>query len=490
MSKQDLMSVPDGIELPRYDRDKLRPRLLHLGFGAFARAHWMSYHQDLLHKEPGSDWGVVVSDILFGAERFGQLEDNDHLYSVLEHSDSVSDMRVIGSIVKTAHPARGGLDAFFAPFLEPDLAIVSMTVTEKGYCLAAGKLDEKNEAIMHDLAHPHSPKTAIGALVEALARRRAVGLDGFTILSLDNLPTNGKLCEAAVMAFANAVDADLAHWIRGHVTFPCSMVDRIVPALNDESRALIRERLGFDDANGIVCEPFRQWVIEENFVKGRPAWEKAGAQFVQDVIPFEEMKLRMLNGAHSFLAYLGYLGGYKTISDCMGDANYKKAAYQLMVREQLPTLSVPGDVDLPAYADALIARFSNSQLQHQTAQIASDGSQKLPQRMLESIVWHAENSKPWPHLALGVAGWLRYMKGVDDQGGQTPINDPMADEIARLAAQAEDDTHFVASILALEAIFPPVLIQNPDFVASIQEVYADLASKGAKSCVADLVDIL
>ena len=487
MPKQDFMTLGEGIELPRYDRSKLRPRLIHLGFGAFARAHWMSYHQDFLHKHDGSDWGVVVSDILFGADRFGQLEENDHLYSVLEHSDSVSNMRVIGSILGTAHPERGGVEAFFAPYLEPDLAIVSMTVTEKGYCLSAGKLDESNEAIQHDLANRHTPKTAIGALVEALYRRRAAGLDGFTILSLDNLPMNGKLCEAAVMAFAHKVDPDLANWISAHVTFPCSMVDRIVPALNDESRSLIRDRLGFDDANGIVCEPFRQWVIEEKFIKGRPGWEEAGAQFVEDVIPFEEMKLRMLNGAHSFLAYLGYLGGYKTISDCMMDESYKAAAHQLMVVEQLPTLSVPGDVDLPSYADALIARFSNSQLKHQTAQIASDGSQKLPQRMLESIGWHVEKAKPWPRLAMGVAGWLRYMKGVDDQGGQTPINDPMAGEIAALAQSASEDVSYVSSMLALDTIFPASLVQNPAFVAEIQTAYANLARDGARACVAALV---
>ncbi|WP_316858455.1 fructuronate reductase [uncultured Cohaesibacter sp.] len=485
MTISELMTAPGNAQLPDYDRGSLRPRLIHLGFGAFARAHWMSYHQDFLLKHPASDWGVVVSDILFGADRFGQLEENDHLYSVLEHSDTVSNLRIIGSIVKTAHPERGGMDAFFAPFLEPDIAIVSMTVTEKGYCLSGGELDVKNPAIAHDLENRQSPKTAIGALVEALRRRREAGLDGFTILSLDNLPSNGKLCKKAVMSFVQTLDPELANWISANVTFPCSMVDRIVPALTDESRALIKKTLGgMEDPNGIVCEPFRQWVIEDDFIKGRPAWEEVGAQFVPDVEPFEEMKLRTLNGAHSFLAYLGYLGGYETIDACMGDENYRKAAHTLMIREQQPTLDVPGDVDLDAYADALINRFSNSQLKHKTAQIASDGSQKLPQRMLASIAWHIEHDSDWSLLALGVAGWLRFMTGSDEQGEPTPINDPMADQIAQKALALPNWEAYINGVLEMEAIFPAKLSQNPEFVTKIKAAYTTLVQTGAKATVA------
>ncbi|WP_319498380.1 fructuronate reductase [uncultured Cohaesibacter sp.] len=485
MTISDLLNAPGNPQLPDYDRKGLRPRLIHLGFGAFARAHWMSYHQDFLLKHPASDWGVVVSDILFGADRFGQLEENDHLYSVLEHGDAGSNLRIIGSIVKTAHPERGGMDAFFAPFLEKDVAIVSMTITEKGYCLAGGKLDESNPAIKHDLEHPHAPKSAIGALVEALRRRRDAGLDGFTILSLDNLPSNGKLCQLAVTSFVEKLDAELAKWIKANVTFPCSMVDRIVPALTDESRALIKETLGgMEDPNGIVCEPFRQWVIEDNFVKGRPAWEEVGAQFVPDVEPFEEMKLRTLNGAHSFLAYLGYLGGYETIDACMGDDSYRKAAHTLMVREQQPTLHVPGDVDLNAYADALIARFSNSQLKHKTAQIASDGSQKLPQRMLASISWHIDHGSDWSLLALGVAGWLRFMTGTDEKGQPTPINDPLADQIAQKALQLPNWEAYINGVLQMDAIFPAKLASNPAFVTRIKATYSTLAQTGAKATVA------
>ena len=488
MTISDLMTAPGNPQLPDYDRSALKPRLIHMGFGAFARAHWMSYHQDLLIQQKNADWGIVVSSLLSGADRFAQLEDNDYLYSVLEHSDTESNLRVIGAIVQTAHPARGGMDAYFAPFLVPEIAMVSMTITEKGYCLSGGALDLKNPAIIHDLANPHTPKSAIGALVEALRRRREAGLDGFTILSLDNLPSNGKLCQKAVMSYARTLDGDLADWIEAHVTFPSSMVDRIVPALTDESRALITKTLGgMEDPNGIVCEPFRQWVIEDNFIKGRPSWEDVGAQFVANVEPFEEMKLRTLNGAHSFLAYLGYLAGYETIDACMADKDYRSVAHALMIKEQQPTLHVPDDVDLDAYADALIARFSNSQLKHRTAQIASDGSQKLPQRMLESIDWHIAHGSDWSRLALGVAGWLRFMTGTDEKGEPTPINDPaMADVIAEKAKLLPDWEAYIDAVFALDAIFPANLAEDSDFVTKVKATYATLVQRGAKQTVASL----
>ena len=485
----DHVAAMDNPQLPSYDRSRLRPRIIHLGFGAFARAHWMSYHQDYLLQNPQSDWGVVVCGLQSSAERLRQLEAADHLYSVLEHSDQISHLRIIGSIVKTAHPQHGGMDAFFAPFLEADLAIVSLTITEKGYCLVGDALDEANPAILHDLHDPTAPQSAIGVLVEALRRRRDKGLDGFSILSLDNLPSNGTLCKKAVLSFANKREAALARWIEDQVAFPCSMVDRIVPAMTDESRVLIKEKLGgLDDPTAIVCEPFRQWVIEDTFIKGRPTWEEVGVEIVSDVEPFEEMKLRTLNGAHSFLAYLGYLGGYKTIDACMADDSYRAVAHALMIKEQQPTLHLPGDVDLDTYADALIERFSNSQLHHQTAQIASDGSQKLPQRLLASIAWHLDHGSSWTRLAMAVAGWLRFMTGQDEQGKPTPINDPLATPIAEAAHLLPDWEAYIDAVFAMPAIFPPALAQDQRFVTGVKQQYAALIELGAKKHMSAMVD--
>ncbi|MBU1176265.1 MAG: mannitol dehydrogenase family protein [Alphaproteobacteria bacterium] len=482
MSDFDLSKLAQGIETPGYARRNLRPRLLHLGFGAFARAHWMGYHQDLLNKHPELDWGVIVTDLNYNADRFGQLEDNDLYYSVLEYSDTVDHTRVIGSILGTAHPARNGVDGFFAPFLFPDLAVVSLTVTEKGYCLAGGELDMTNADIVHDFADPRAPLSAIGALVEALRRRRDAGLDAFTILSLDNLPANGKTCEKAVMSYARKLDADLAAWIERNVTFPCSMVDRIVPALTDESRALLRERLGFDDPNGIVGEPFRQWVIEDNFVKGRPDWDEVGAQFAADVEPFENMKLRMLNGTHSTMAYLGYLSGYETIAETIADPDFRTLVYDAMTREIAPTVTV--DADLMAYRDALIHRYSNGMLKHRTWQIAMDGSQKLPQRLLNTIRDRLEMGEPSIRLCLGVAAWMRYVSGEDENGEEIDVRDPYAERLVFLGKQAKSNPDaMAAAYLGMTEIFGEDLPNNARFRKQVTAHLSHLLSEGAKATV-------
>jgi fructuronate reductase len=482
MSDFDLSALASGIEKPRYERSSLKPRHVHLGFGAFARAHWMGYHQDYLHAHPESDWGVVVTDLKFNADRFGLLEENELYYSVLEYSDTVDHLRVIGSILATAHPERNGMDGFFEPFLYPDLAIVSLTVTEKGYCLAGGELDTANPEIIHDLANRHEPQTAIGALVEALYRRREKGLDGFTILSLDNLPSNGVTCRKAVMSFVQKIDPDLAGWIEKNVTFPCSMVDRIVPALTDESRELIRERLGFDDPNGIVCEPFRQWVIEDNFVKGRPDWDEVGAQFAPDVEPFENMKLRMLNGTHSTMAYLGYLSGYETIAETIADPDFKTLVYDAMTREIAPTVEV--DADLMAYRDALIHRYSNGMLKHRTWQIAMDGSQKLPQRLLNTIRDRFKAGEPAIRLCLGVAAWMRYVSGTDEEGNEIDVRDPMAERLVFLGKQAKHNPEaMAAAYLGLHEIFGDDLPNTARFRRQVTMHLSHLLSEGARATV-------
>ena len=486
MSDFDLSALAEGVDTPSYDRARLRPRHVHLGFGAFARAHWMGYHQDYLNAHPESDWGVTVTDLKFNADRFGPLEANDNLYSVLEYSDTVDHLRVIGTILGTAHPERNGLDGFFAPYLEPDLAIVSLTVTEKGYCLAGGELDTANPEIIHDLANRHEPQTAIGALVEALYRRRDKGLDGFTILSLDNLPSNGVTCRKAVMSYAEKVDPDLAKWIETNVTFPCSMVDRIVPALTDESRALLRERLGFDDPNGIVGEPFRQWVIEDNFVKGRPDWDEVGAQFAKDVEPFENMKLRMLNGTHSTMAYLGYLSGYETIAETIADSDFKQLIIAMMTEEIAPTIEV--DADLMDYRDALIHRYSNAMLKHRTWQIAMDGSQKLPQRLLNTVRDRYASGASVTRLALGVAGWMAYATGADETGSAIDVRDPMSEKLVALGKAAGRDAHAVAAgYFALSEIFGTDLSTNEAFRAEVTGHLESLFANGARATVQKLV---
>ncbi|WP_254889831.1 mannitol dehydrogenase family protein, partial [Cronobacter sakazakii] len=386
--------------LPTYHRDALVARIVHLGFGAFHRAH-QGVYADILAAEHGSDWGYCEINLIGGEQQIADIRRQDNLYTVAEMSADAWRARVVGVVKQALHAQVDGLEAVFAALCEPQVAIVSLTITEKGYCHspATGELMLDHPLIAADLAHPETPSSAVGVIVEALARRKAAGLAGFSVMSCDNMPENGHVARNVVMAFARAVDASLAAWIEENVTFPSTMVDRIVPAVTPETLDKIEQLTGVRDPAGVACEPFRQWVIEDNFVAGRPAWEDAGVQMVDDVLPWEQMKLRMLNGSHSFLAYLGYLAGYAHISDCMNDTHFRDAARQLMLREQAPTLRITG-VDLTGYADSLITRFANPALKHRTWQIAMDGSQKLPQRMLDSVRWHLQHGGEWSLLAL------------------------------------------------------------------------------------------
>ena len=469
---------------PQYDRSRLVTRCVHLGFGAFHRAHQAVY-ADILATDHHSDWGYCEVNLIGGEQQIADLNRQDRLYTVAEMSVEGWTTRVVGVATQALHAQVDGLDAVLTALCQPEVAIVSLTITEKGYCHspATGELMREHPMIAADLARPEQPKTAVGLIVAALARRKAAGLRGFSVMSCDNMPENGHVTRNVVLAYAHAVDAALAQWIEGEVTFPSTMVDRIVPAVTPETLQRIADLTGIDDPVAVACEPFRQWVIEDNFVAGRPEWEKAGAELVTDVLPFEEMKLRMLNGSHSFLAYLGYLAGYPLINICMEDQNFRAAARALMLNEQAPTLKVKG-VDLFRYADSLIARYENTALAHRTWQIAMDGSQKLPQRMLDSIRWHLAKGSNWSLLALGVAGWMRYVDGVDEQGNAIEISDPLKADIAAKVAQSEQGTARVQALLSLTAIFGDDLPGNPVFVEGVMQAYRVLLEKGAKAAVA------
>lgn len=470
--------------LPDYDRNRLIPRIVHLGFGAFHRAH-QGVYTDILAAEHNSDWGYCEMNLIGGEQQIADLKQQDNLYTVAEMSADAWTARVVGVVKKALHAQVDGLESVLAAMCEPQVAIVSLTITEKGYCHspATGQLMLDHPMIAADLQNPHQPKSAPGVVVEALARRKAAGLAAFTVMSCDNMPENGHVMRNVVTAYARAVDAELAAWIEQHVTFPSTMVDRIVPAVTADTLDKIENLTGVRDPAGVACEPFRQWVIEDNFVAGRPQWEKAGAELVSDVIPFEEMKLRMLNGSHSFLAYLGYLAGYQHINDCMGDENYRVAARALMLNEQAPTLKVQG-VDLTRYADLLIERYSNPALRHRTWQIAMDGSQKLPQRMLDSVRWHLAHNSRFDLLALGVAGWMRYVGGVDEQGNAIEVNDPLLPVIQQAVQNSAEGESRVEALLAIEAIFGNELPQVALFTQAVKDAYQTLLAEGAKATVA------
>ncbi|CAI1207130.1 Mannitol 2-dehydrogenase [Serratia proteamaculans] len=480
--------LPAAVAQPGYARERIKPRIVHLGFGAFFRAHQAVYTEQLAN-DHASDWGYCVISMHNGRQKIADLQRQDLLYTVAEMDGDGWHGQTIGVIRQALHLQVDGLEAVLEAMAQPEIAIVSLTISEKGYCYqpASGQLLAEHPDIQHDIAHPLHPRSAPGLILAALRLRRARGLPAFTVMSCDNMPANGQVTRNVLSQLAQRQDADLAAWVAQQVAFPSTMVDRIVPAVTAETLQHIEDLLGgITDPVAVACEPFRQWVIEDHFPQGRPAWEKAGAELVSDVLPYEEMKLRMLNGSHSFLAYLGYLAGYAHISDCMQDTHFVNAARRLMLAEQATTLQVR-DLDLTHYADSLLARYRNTALKHRTWQIAMDGTQKLPQRMLDSLRWHLAHGSDFSCLALGVAGWMRYVGGKDEQSQTIEISDPLRERLADLVGSSREGPERVLALLQLDAVFGRDLPDSPQFIRAVTDAYQTLLAHGAKSSVARLL---
>ncbi|GAU83075.1 mannitol dehydrogenase family protein [Bosea sp. BIWAKO-01] len=485
LSLQTLGGLPKTIRRPSYERAGLKPGIVHLGLGAFARAHLCEYTDDALEHAFGA-WGIIGASLQRPDQR-DRLKPQDGLYSFLKRAPDGPEMRIIGSVldvlVAPENPA-----ALVTRLAAAQTRIVSLTVTEKGYCHdpATGRLRQDHPDILHDLEHPDAPRSAVGLIVAALKLRKAEGLAPFTALSCDNLPHNGKVLRGLVRDFAALQDDTLAAWIEANGAFPATMVDRIVPATTDADIAEVAGLLGVEDAAPVIGEPFRQWAVEDRFALGRPAWDEVGAQMVSEVAPFEFMKLRMLNGAHSSLAYLGYLSGHETVAEASGDPVLARFLQGLW-NEIIPTVPAPQGVDLSDYAGALLTRFRNPAIRHRTWQIAMDGSQKLPQRLLGTIRERLKAGAPIDHLALGVAAWMRYVTGTDETGAVIDVRDPLAGEFARIATQAGRNAQALSSgLLGIEAIFGSDLPRETAFTQAVARQLDGLFSKGAKATAAAL----
>jgi fructuronate reductase len=458
--------------------------IVHLGLGAFARAHLALYTEDTQARA----WGILGVSLQRPDQR-DLLAPQDCLYTALERGPQGDTTRIVtcltGVLVAPEDP-----EAVLAAMSAETTRIVTLTITEKGYCHdpATGRLNLAHPTIAHDLAHPDAPRGAIGFLVEALRRRRAAGRRPFTVLCCDNLPANGRVVGSLVADFAAQRDPALAAWIAAEARFPCSMVDRIVPATTPADVAEVAATTGYTDAAPVIHEPFRQWVVEDCFVDdARPRWEIGGAQFVTEVEPFEHMKLRLLNGAHSALAYLGYLGGHETIAETMADPGYAGFVERLWRDEIVPVVPPPPETDLLAYVAALQARFSNPAIRHRTWQIAMDGSQKLPQRLLGTIRERLERGLALPCLALVVAGWISYTSGVGEHGEPIDVRDPLAEKLRTVQAECPEDPEArVKAVLALEQIFGADLPADRRFVAAVTAAYRDLCTFGARASVTAL----
>jgi fructuronate reductase len=471
-----LARLREGVVRPDYDRAALRPRIVHLGLGAFFRAHGALYTEDVL-AQAGGDWGIIGVSLQRPHQR-DLLAPQDGLYTALERTAAGVEARIVGCLlgVRVAPEDPAAIVALLAA---ETTAIVSLTITEKGYCHhpATGGLDVDHADIRHDLARPQAPRTAIGFLVAALDRRRAAGLAPFTVLCCDNLPRNGALLAGLVREFAARRDAALAEWIAAEAAFPATMVDRIVPATTPEDVAAALRAIGLHDAAPIVHEPFRQWVIEDCFdPAGRPDWESAGAQLVSDVAPYEHIKLRLLNAAHSALAYLGLLVGHETVAEAIADPVLDAFTARLW-QEIAAVVPPPPGVVLAEYCAQLRARFAGTAIRHRLAQIAMDGSQKLPQRLLATIHERLRRDLPIPCLALAVAAWIRHAGGLDEHGRALALDDPLRAEL-RAALAAGDATAQFRGVLSIRTVFAPELARDPRFVADVAVAYETLLTQG------------
>lgn len=443
--------LPNAVSSPSFNRRELKPGIVHIGLGAFHRAHQAVYTQRALEKSFGP-WGIVAVN-LRSPEPVRALEKQDGLYSIIVRSAEGDRAEVIGTTVDWLCAAERQQDVL--DYLSnPDIRVVTLTVSEKAYGLdpLTGGLDFHHPAVAADIAQPTRPQGVIGFLVEGLFRRWERGSDPFTVLCCDNLPSNGRVVRRLVLEMAGRRDQALANWIESHGKFPCSMVDRIVPAATDETRDRAAALLGAEDRLAIETEPFMQWVIEDDFVSGRPAWEEAGAVFADAVAPYEDMKLRLLNGSHTLIAHLGILHDLEFVRDVMAVPEFVEIVQRHMEAATTTLGAVPG-IDLPAYKHQLLERFANPTIAHRNTQIAMDTSQKLPQRILAAAAETLKAGGEAREFAYVVALWIAsiYKRG--------DLNDPRRDEILAAIRQA-DRQDPSAPLFSITGLFPQELIEN------------------------------
>ncbi len=488
--------LAEEIPKPNYDRNALEVGIVHFGIGAFHRAHQAVYLEEILGHDPG-DWMICGVSLLHSTTSDQMLPQNS-LYTVSERSERGDTLKVIGSVKEVLFAPKEQLKVLkrLADF---QTKLVTMTISEKGYCHdpSSGKLLKKHPDILHDLANYQYPKSAIGYLVAGLDLRFKAGLPPYTVLSCDNLPENGEMLKNLVLEFSKIVNSELNQWIADKGCFPSSMVDRIVPAVTENDKLSITEQLNFRDEAAVICEPFRQWVIENNFACGLPDFKSAGVQLTDDIRPYEEMKLRLLNGTHSTIAYLGYLAGYEYVSDAMLDTNFLKFIREMMDEEISPTLKNHSYIDLAKYKIEILERFKNPCLRHRTWQIAMDGSQKIPQRLLNTVREQLIHKRPFSKISLALAAWMRYILGVDEFGKVIEICDPMSERFNKIAFEtgllvsnkivSENSESYTRAILDLTEIFGEDLSQNSLFCTQIQKTFTRLLKNRSAQSIEELV---
>ena len=446
LSDKTLGDLADGVSRPAYDRATVTTGIVHFGVGGFHRAHEAMYLDTLMNSGTALDWGLCGVGVLPHDRRIIEtLRAQDGLYTlVVKHPDGRREPRVIGSIVETLF-APDDPGAVLSRLADDQTRIVSLTITEGGYLVnqVTGQFDADDPSIQADLRADfvggQAPSTVFGYLTAALDQRRREGRAPFTVLSCDNLPDNGDVAKRMLCAFARLRDPALADWMEAEVAFPNCMVDRITPVTAREDIDALTREFGVEDGWPVVCEPFTQWVLQDRFGQGRPPFDAAGVQLVQDVVPYELMKLRLLNASHQALAYLGYLAGYRYAHEVCQDPLFASFLLAYMEREGTPTLpAVPG-VDLDAYRRQLVERFANPEVRDTLARLCAESSDRIPKWLVPVITENLRTGGEIELSALVVASWARYAEGVDEHGDPIEVVDRLRDRVMSAAARQQAD---------------------------------------------------
>jgi mannitol 2-dehydrogenase len=481
-----LSSCASLVPTPAYDRSSLSVGIVHFGVGAFHRAHQAMYLDRLMNAGEALDWAICGVGVMEADRRIQEaLEAQGYLYTLVEkHSDGAYEPRVIGSIIDYLY-APDDPTAVIERLTDEATRIVSLTVTEGGYSIddVTGEFNPRTPAVARDLEPGSVPRSVFGLVTEALARRHERGRAPFTVVSCDNLPGNGRLAAKAFTSFAGLRDPELGEWMRQEVLFPNSMVDRITPATTDNDREEVRTRFGIEDRWPVVCEPFVQWVLEDSFSCGRPPYEQVGVQVVENVEPYELMKLSLLNASHQGLCYFARLCGYELVHEAARDELFRKFLRGYMDREATPTLEPAPGVDLDDYKDTLIERFSNPEIRDTIARLCADSSDRIPKWLLPVVRVQLARGGEIELSAAIVASWARYAEGVDEQGQPIDVVDRRRDQVMALAARQREDP---LAFLTNRDLFGD-LIKNERFVDAYLSALRSLHERGARATLRTLV---
>ncbi len=482
LNQKNLSQIAATVSCPTYDRSKVSAGIVHIGIGGFHRAHQAYYADELLEKGGLPNWGICgVALLPFDDKIYQVLKSQDGLYTVMikELNGSLS-IKVIGSIVEYIFAPNNPL-AVIKKMADPETRIISLTITEGGYNYdeATGEFIFENPNIQHDLTHPDAPKTIFGYLAQAFKLRKKEGIKGCTVQSCDNIQGNGDIAKKMVISYIKRAEPDLVEWVNFNISFPNSMVDRITPVTTIDDIKLLKDKTGIQDDWPVVCEPFKQWVIEDDFISERPAWEDVGVKFVEDVTPYEKMKLSLLNAGHSVLGVLGALMGYNTIDEAISNPAMNVFLRSFMDTEVTPVLLGLEGTNLRSYKDSLIKRFGNIYMKDQIDRICSESSAKIPIFILPTIQAQLRENGSIKYAAFLIAAWSIYSLGVDEKGKQLNINDAIKGELNKTAIASVNNPKL---FLEIDNVFGN-LKASKLFVKHYTNAYRNISKYGVEKCL-------